>query len=344
MVENRQEKKRQGLYEVKELVCAGICAYLCAACTLPNAGIFYSLPVSAILAVAASFFCKNRLLLCTLIGIVTFILDCFFEVSLLQSAVTGVLCALMAWLGLLIKRAVITAAYSYNKEKSVFTKAIVTAVFSAAALIVVWLFCFGNPVSHIIKQSDNIKYIKGRYGKQVQTINTRYDMFERAYLTKISFDGGDRNADYYVVSGVRDDYLDYCASLLTDQARMYFERMTTLGNDTVYSYIEPGTFDVKLQNNYEDYLEHFEYLLPVTVEINNKGDFESVCENLFTYIKLSDSFIYKDIVIAAVAADETECFAVVRTSDTEFGDIELVYDDAEFSKQISEKYPQAIRK
>ena len=67
-------------------------------------------------------------------------------------------------------------------------------------------------------------------------------------------------------------------------------------------------------------------------------------DSLFTYIKLSDSFIYKYIVIAAVAADETECFAVVRTSDTEFGDIELVYDDAEFSKQISEKYPQAIRK
>ena len=314
---------------------AGLCSYLTALCALPSSGLWSSLPTAAVLAAAAGFFCRDRRLICLLTGFMPFLLTCLYGFSLGRAVFIGAASLIMAWLGLLIRRAVITLRVGINVQR----RAAFVLVLAAAGVIAVWLSCFGNPFSAYAAGNRVRRTAAETYGEALEVKGTFYDAFSRRYLTEIRFEGADRAKRAYMSVPGRDDYADFCRERLYAEAADYFERMTTLERDGVFCYFEAEDLTLSPHTDIASVLARMEYLLPVTSAVTDGEDFRSVVSQLLRYLRLSDTFVYKSVTVTASDSDGTLYFAVLNPDGT------LSYPtDEDFFARTSEKFPEAVRK
>ena len=322
------------------MAAAALFAYLAALCTLPSTGIWTTLPAAGLLAVAVSFICRSRKIICLFMGVMPLLLNCLYGFSLSRAVFAGVVCFVMAWLCILAKRAVITARKSRSAgERTVFCKSLAVLICSLVGTVAVWLACFGNPISAQIAGKSNARAVSEQYGEAVQTKSTYYDAFTHRYLTQIDFSGADGAQRYYYSAAGRDDYGTYCLEKLTEDAADYFERMTTLESDSVYVRLDREEVPLSADTDYTLYLDRFEYLLPVTVTITDAADFYSVVTQMLRYLTLSDSFVYRSITLAANGTDETPYLAYLSSD----GALTYYIGDEDFYASTAAEFPDAVR-
>ena len=85
----KQTVKEPGI-NTKEIIISGICAYIAGICSLPSSGLLSTLPAAAVLSVIASFFCKNKVYIYSLMGIMPLLLNCLFDFGIKRAVASAI--------------------------------------------------------------------------------------------------------------------------------------------------------------------------------------------------------------------------------------------------------------
>ena len=287
-------------FGVRAIIAAVLFAYLTALAALPTAGLWSTLPAAAVFAVLASFFCRKRAVIYVLMGVAPFAVICLDGFSLARAFVSGVVCMVMAYLGILAKRAFLTLRKAKRgSDRVVMRKAAVMLAVSVILTAAVWLGFFGNPIGGLLAKAGNQRFVSEAYGDTVCTGYTYYDPFERAYLTQITFDEGEKAETYYVSPKGRDDYYSFCEARLLEDAKIYFEQMTTLSRDSVSCAFADGNLKLTPATSLDAVLERIDYVYEVSLPVPDEAEFDAICENLSPYFYLSDTFVYHSVGVRA---------------------------------------------
>lgn len=90
------------------ILAAGIASYITALCYLPTSGIFSTLPVAALLALAASRFCREKWEIYALMGVMPAVVTTLLGFSPKRAVFVGVACVFQSVFALFAKRAFVT--------------------------------------------------------------------------------------------------------------------------------------------------------------------------------------------------------------------------------------------
>lgn len=319
----------------KDLLWSGIFSYICAICLLPSSGIVSTLPVPFLLAVACYFFCKTRWLIYIFFGTMPLLLNSLYGFPFENTLIVAVSSLISAYLGVLVKRAVLTLRYAKKKGDSErHSKSVAVVCVAGIVAAFVWLFVFGNPVSAVIKSVQNHNYTVVRYADTVNTSYTYYDVIRKQYLTKISFKGEPAGKDFYVSYPETDGYNEYCLQLISADAADYFERKTAIAAGDIKCYLDTEYTVLSPQSDYREYLKDFEYLIEISSEVTGLRGFRIVFENLNEYLSLPDNFEYKSITISAKDAVGNSYYAHLSYGNR----VRYYYADENFMSEIDTKF------
>lgn len=315
---------------------AAISGYVCALLTLESSGIVSAIPWMIIFSLGASFFCRKLMVLCALMGIMPLAVICLYGYSLERAVFVALVAAAIAYFTVLAKRAVYTLRKS-GRNRSVRIKSIIVFCISVSFAFGLTEFAFGNIFSAAGAKADNIKYISDRYKKSLETSYTFYDAKEGAYNTRIFFDRMDINEMYYVSASSRDDYHDFCKEKITDDARMYFERMTTLDAESIKCTFDSGETVLTPETDYKEFIEDMEYLLVIGEKMENITDFQLAFgykSNYVALLKMSDTLKFKSVTAFGRCNDGAVCLAVL----TPDGNISYSFLNEKNVKALEEKF------
>lgn len=294
------------------LLVSGVTSYAAALCALPQAGWLSSLPTAGVLALVASFFCRDNRWQYAFMSCMPFCLTCLMGYDVKRALVCGLSCLAQCFFVLLAKRAFLTVR---RGKAAVRTKSTVVLAVSVLAALAAWLLVFGNPISLAISRGSTRRMAEEKYADTVRIgSTTHYDPFSGLYLTSVFFEQSERDTDYYMSLPTRDDYADFCRERLYQSARDYFEKQTTLERDGVYVYLDENGAPLAPDTPFEAYRADIEYLLPLTAGIADAEDFAIAVEQMRRFFVLSDTFDYRRVILAASGADGEAYYAVLDAS------------------------------
>ena len=116
--QNRQKQVKRAYSPFVGLLAAGVASYLAALCYLPTSGIFSTLPAAAVLALAASVFCREKWELYALMGVMPCAVTSLLGFSPKRAIFVGIACVFQSAFALLAKRAFLT----YRKGRAAVKK------------------------------------------------------------------------------------------------------------------------------------------------------------------------------------------------------------------------------
>lgn len=323
------------------IVAAGIAAYLSAVCALPSSGVFSALPTAAVLAFAASFFCRERWLLYALMGCMPLCLVCLMGYTVGQAVLYGLSCLVQTYLVLLAKRAYQTCK---RGRAAVRTKSAFVLGVCLLGTLLSWLLVFGNPVSLKLAEAHTRRAAQEKYGEAVRVERTtHYDALSHLYLTEVSFEEAETGKNYYMSLPKRDDYAAFCRERLYEGAADYFEKQTTLERDGVYVYVDEKNAPLSPDTPFEAFRAEMEYLLPLSAGITDLEDFTVAVEQMKRFFELSDTFSFRSVTLASTGVDGEAYYAVLSKGDWRMVTEETVgaKEYKAFDREITEKFPKA---
>lgn len=324
------------------ILAAGIAAYLSALCALPSSGVFSALPTAAVLALVASFFCRERWLMYALMGCMPLCLVCLMGYTVKQAVLYSASCLVQTYLVLLAKRAYQT--YKCGRAAVRKKSALVLGVCVLGTLLS-WLLVFGNPISLKLAEAHTRRAAQEKYGDTVRVDGaTHYDAFTHLYLTEISFEEAEIGKTYYMSLPERDDYADFCRERLYEEAADYFEKQTTLERDGIYVYVDERDMPLSPDTPLEAFRAEMEYLLPLSAGITDFEDFTVAVEQMKRFFALSDTFSFRSVTLASTGLDGEAYYAILSADRgwrivTEEAVGEQEY--KAFDREITEKFPKA---
>ncbi len=331
----REENTKYSKISVKDAAISGICAYLCAICTLPSSGIATTLPAAFVLSVLGSVFCKTKWMIYAFFTAMPLLLNCLYGFPFSRAVSIAAISLVSAFFGVLTKRAVQTVVYARKKRNdSVVIKGGIVLVLSFAVSVALWLAFSGNPVSAMIQSAKNKDYISEKYADAVQTSYTYFDLEKRLYLTKVTFEAQPVGEEYYVSYPCVDEYENYCLELVSADAKKYFKGQTTLDTERVKCYLDTSDIAISPDENYKDHLSEFEYLVEISDEITGLKGFRSTYGHLSDYIYLSDTFEYKSVTFSGKDANGNSYFAHIKKGEMP----RYVFADEKFEQEINQKF------
>lgn len=278
------------------ILAAGIASYITALCYLPTSGIFSTLPVAALLALAASRFCREKWEIYALMGVMPAVVTTLLGFSPKRAVFVGIACVFQSVFALSAKRAFVT----YRKGRAAFRKkSLLIGIAATLLCLSSYLAAFGNPVGALLAQGKTTAKVSEKYAGIVSTHATHYDLFSRRYLTEITFDAGEKGVRYYMSVPVRDDYDAFCRSALYENAKDYFESQTTLERESVAVYLANDGRVLSTETPFDEVKGDMEYLLELSGNILDKADFDVAVEQMKRFFALSDSFAYKSVTLTA---------------------------------------------
>ena len=317
------------------LLAAGVASYLAALCYLPTSGIFSTLPAAAVLALAASVFCREKWELYALMGVMPCAVTSLLGFSPKRAIFVGIACVFQSVFALLAKRAFLT----YHKGRAaVKRKSLLIGIAATLLCLSAYLAAFGNPVNALMAQNRAKETAKERYDGIVTTHATHFDLFSRRYLTEITFDAGEKGTRYYMSVPARDDYDAFCRSAIYEKAKDYFEAQTTLGRESAAVFLENDGRILSPETPFDTVKGDMEYLLELSGNILDKADFDVAAEQMKRFFALSDSFVYKSVTLTAKDADGVR-YATVLAPDGVWSASERTDE-----KALKDKFPAMLGK
>ena len=156
------------------ILAAGIASYITALCYLPTSGIFSTLPVAALLALAASRFCREKWEIYVLMGIMPAVVPPLLGFSPKRAVFVGIACVFQSVFALFAKRAFVT----YRNGRAAFRKkSLLIGIAATLLCLSSYLAAFGNPVGALLAQGKTVACCGMSEGVR------RY--FDRAGITEV---------------------------------------------------------------------------------------------------------------------------------------------------------------
>ena len=281
------------------IVLAVFLAFFASLAVLPSSGLAATLPISFILAIAASFICREKYIVPASFLAMPLLITSFYGFGVGRAILSAAALLVISLFAVLLRRAVMTAANAKKRsDGGIFKKSVLVCVLSILAALAVGVIAFGNLFSALSARSANAAYVDEKYGEKVETGYTYYDFYSHSYLTKIDFEGAQSGA-VYCVGADRDDYDTACKSELYEAAKDYFNSKTTLSPDSVYVYLDSADRALTYGEDFEKYLGEYEYLYVIPEFIADEEDFSAAFDSVTEYLGLSDTFTYRSITVAA---------------------------------------------
>ena len=262
---------------------------LCAVTVSDMGGIWRTIPFAFILPALATFLYNRKTLTVILTFFAVFTVCSAQSENIIQPIITAVISTVFAFLGIYVKRLIVTAFVCDGKHKKVFC--LVLAGVISIISVCLYFSRFGNPVSCLIYRQNNVDYIEENYpGHDLSIKNTIYDFSAKRYFTNIRFsDESPMNAQISLKNKVIIDgyhnYYEYkylserAQSLSLILAQRYPENMS-VGCNTVET-------DIILAPNCEKADTYSEMVFDIYLgtQLFDEESFAAKCKDYFEAVK-----------------------------------------------------------
>ncbi len=303
-MEEKKEVKTGGQISILSIVAAVAAGFVSALFSLPNTGLASMLPVVVITSALAALVCKEKWIIYIAAGGMAAFFNSVYGYGNVRAVVFFFVYAAVSFLSVLAVKAVKTVVYSRKSgDKSREKKAVLTAVLSVLAALVIFCVFSGNLFSGLVNKKKNVDYVKENH-ENVSTSYTFYDFESAKYLTCIGFSQAEKAKNYYVSAPSRDDYYTFCTEKLSFEAKDYFEKSTTLSGETVECNIQADVKEISEDSTFENFKKDTSYVINMEERIVDFSGFRKVCEKYGRYFGMSDNFVYKSIVINAPGVED----------------------------------------
>ena len=269
---------------------------LCAVTVSDMGGFFRTLPFVFVLPAAATFLYNRKTLTVILTFCAVFMVCSAQSENITQPLILSAISAVFAFLGIYVKRLIITAYVCDGKSKKLFC--LILSVLISVICVFFYFSVFGNPVSALIYRADNVDYIEENYPEHDLSIkNTVYDFSMKRYFTNIRFsDESPMNARISVKNNIIIDgyhnYYEY--KYMSERSQELSVILAESFKENVSVSCNIGETDIILAPNCEKTETYSEMVFDIYIgtQIFDEESFAVKCKDYFDAVKES-GFEYK---------------------------------------------------